>query len=85
MAKQCVLEDKECIECGECDRCDLDPTKICDNCCRCLEGADYAGIQVDEIILDGKTTGRNESPKQKLLKIKYQGKLAKILPGRDKE
>lgn len=28
------------------DRCDLDPRKICDNCCKCLEkdGADYLDV-----------------------------------------
>jgi len=28
------------------DRCDLDPGKICDNCCKCLEkdGADYLDV-----------------------------------------
>ncbi len=48
---ECVLEDKECIDCGECDICDLDPKKICDNCCVCIEkGADFNSIEIDEII-----------------------------------
>ena len=34
--KRCVLYDRECIECGECNLCDLDPTKICDNCGKCI-------------------------------------------------
>lgn len=35
--KMCLLDDtKECNDCGECDRCDLDPSKLCDNCCKCL-------------------------------------------------
>lgn len=35
----CVLHaDRLCTLCGECeDRCELDPTKICDNCFRCLD------------------------------------------------
>jgi hypothetical protein len=51
MAKQCVLEDRPCNDCGECMICDLDRTKICDNCCKCIDsGADYAKIDIDEII-----------------------------------
>lgn len=49
--KECVLMDRECINCGECDICDLDPTKICDNCCKCIDSdADYKGIYIDDII-----------------------------------
>lgn len=51
--KQCVLYDRECIECGECNLCDLDPTKICDNCKRCIGlGGDteYRAIKIDGII-----------------------------------
>lgn len=52
--KECVLMDRECIECGECDKCDIDPNKICDNCCACIEkAADYSSIEIDEIIEDG--------------------------------
>ena len=51
--KQCVLYDRECIECGECNLCDLDPSKVCDNCMRCVNnGADYREIIVEDI-LDG--------------------------------
>ena len=33
--------------------CDLDPTKICDNCFRCLEtDSDYAAIEIDGIYMD---------------------------------
>ena len=55
MAKVCVLdENKLCDDCGECNMCDLDPNKICDNCMKCLKtGADYAAIEIDEIIDDG--------------------------------
>ena len=57
MAKICVLdESKLCDDCGECSVCDLDPNKICDNCMQCLKtGADYAAIEIDEIIDDGST------------------------------
>lgn len=50
--KQCVLYDRECIECGECNMCDLDPSKICDNCGKCIgmDGSDYRAIRVDGII-----------------------------------
>lgn len=51
--KECVLMDRECIDCGECDKCDLDPNKICDNCCRCIDkDADFKSIEIDEIIED---------------------------------
>lgn len=31
------------------DYCDLDPTKICDNCCKCIEkkDADYRGVKAE--------------------------------------
>lgn len=51
--KECVLMDRECTDCGECNICDLDPSKICDNCCKCIDiDADYKSIQIDEIIED---------------------------------
>lgn len=51
--KECVLMDRECTDCGECNICDLDPDKICDNCCVCIDrDADYLGINIDEIIED---------------------------------
>lgn len=55
MEKVCVLdENKLCDGCGECNMCDLDPNKICDNCMQCMKtGADYAAIEIDEIIDDG--------------------------------
>jgi hypothetical protein len=50
---ECVLMDRECIDCGECNKCDLDPNKICDNCCKCIEiEADYKSLEIDEIIED---------------------------------
>lgn len=51
--KECVLMDRECIDCGECDICDLNPNKICDNCCACIDkDADFKSIEIDEIIED---------------------------------
>lgn len=51
--KECVLAEKECTDCGECNLCDLDPGKVCDNCCACIEqGVDYKSIEIDEIIED---------------------------------
>jgi len=60
---RCVLYDRECIECGECNICDLDPTKICDNCKKCigLDGElEYRAIKVDGII------GENLDPSEYL-------------------
>lgn len=51
--KQCVLYERECIECGECNVCDIDPSKVCDNCGRCigLDGKlEYLAVKVDGII-----------------------------------
>ncbi len=45
----CVLYDRKCIGCLECDVCDLDPTKICDNCGKCIEIEDVASIKIDKI------------------------------------
>lgn len=49
MKEKCVLYDRDCIDCGECEFCDLDPTKLCDNCGKCLEAInmDYAAIKID--------------------------------------
>ena len=33
---------------NEMDYCDLDPTKLCDNCCRCIEsGEEYEEFQIE--------------------------------------
>ena len=53
--RKCVLYDdrRECIECGDCSICDLDPSKICDNCGKCigLNGElEYLAVKVDGII-----------------------------------
>ncbi len=38
------------------DTCDLDPSKICDNCEKCLGlDKDYRAIRITEIITDKKT------------------------------
>lgn len=35
------------------DHCDLDPSKICDNCMKCVtDGADYRAIVIDSIQLE---------------------------------
>jgi len=53
--RRCVLYDRNCIECGECNLCDLDPSKVCDNCKKCI-GLDnnmdtqYRAIKIDGII-----------------------------------
>ncbi len=53
LGKECVLYDgKECDGCMECEVCDLDPSKVCDNCGKCLEIKDYATIKIDKIITD---------------------------------
>ena len=52
--KMCVLDEtEECTECGECERCDLNPSKICDNCMKCVnsEGAEYRGIEITGVDL----------------------------------
>ncbi len=51
--KECVLEDKKCINCGECEVCDLDKNKKCDNCGACIDSdADSRAIQIDDVIVD---------------------------------
>lgn len=40
------------------DMCDLDPTKVCDNCCRCLDTFNtdekgYVKINIDKVEKDG--------------------------------
>lgn len=51
--KECVLEEKECINCGECELCDLDKNKKCDNCGKCIDSdAESRAIQIDDVIVD---------------------------------
>lgn len=48
--KKCILYDNRfCTHCGECDMCDLDPSKVCDNCEKCLhaEDNDYNVLELD--------------------------------------
>ena len=48
--KNCVLEDKVCINCGECDICDLDENKICDNCAKCIDPEnEFVEIKISDI------------------------------------
>ena len=49
IGEKCVLYDRDCIECMECETCDLDPTKICDNCGKCIDFQDVASIKIDKI------------------------------------
>ena len=49
MKKMCEIYDRVCIDCGECAFCDLDPTKICDNCGKCICMGDYYTIGIDGI------------------------------------
>lgn len=40
---------------NEDDYCDLDPNKICDNCCKCIEtDKNYKIIKITKIITDEK-------------------------------
>ena len=49
--KNCVLQDRACIECGECDLCDLDPKKLCDNCMKCIkDDSDFRAIRIDGVL-----------------------------------
>lgn len=46
--------DEEIEEYTEDDYCELDPTKICDNCFKCLEtDSDYASVVIDGIYMNG--------------------------------
>ena len=43
------IKDKNQIE--DDDICDLDPNKICDNCCKCIEEtANFKSIKITKII-----------------------------------
>ena len=48
----CVLYERECIGCLECETCDLDPTKVCNNCGKCIEMDDVASIKIDKIYMN---------------------------------
>ena len=47
--QKCVLYDRDCIGCLECETCDLDPSKVCDNCGKCLDFKDVASIKIDKV------------------------------------
>ena len=54
--KRCVLYYRDCIDCGECDMCDLDPTKVCDNCGRCIHtDAEFNTVYIDQIVSEADT------------------------------
>jgi len=40
-------------ESDEDDVCDLDPTKLCDNCMKCVFDADFTAIQISGFELEG--------------------------------
>jgi len=47
------MNEKNSVD--ELDICDLDPNKICDNCCKCIESDnDYTKIKIDKIIKEEK-------------------------------
>ncbi|MFZ3100714.1 MAG: hypothetical protein WA131_04965 [Desulfitobacteriaceae bacterium] len=75
LGESCILEDHLCTECGECDHCELNPQKICDNCCQCIEkqDVDYIGIKIDDILLnieDKKKVSSNFKNSKRSFKIK---------------
>lgn len=54
MKKQ-EYDDNKTTETQEDDFCDLDPNKICDNCCKCIEtDKNYKIIKITKIITDEK-------------------------------
>lgn len=56
--QKCVLYDRDCVDCGECDRCDLDPTKVCDNCMKCVMGdQDYRAIEIERVEVPNQLEG----------------------------
>ncbi len=59
--KKCILGLKAiCDDCGACydDRCELDPTKLCDNCFKCLEITEaYREIPIGRMLMDGEGGG----------------------------
>lgn len=68
------MEDRICTDCGECDLCDLDPTKLCNNCCQCIntpEG-DYAEIEIEDILIntEDKNRANQNSGANKMYKVK---------------
>lgn len=62
--QKCVLYDRDCIGCMECEMCDLDPSKVCDNCGKCLDVQDYATIRIDGVF-DAQGNALKTKPKKK--------------------
>lgn len=74
LGEPCIMEDRICTECGECDLCDLDPTKLCNNCCQCIntpEG-DYAEIEIEDILIntEDKNRANQNSGANRMYKVK---------------
>ena len=65
--QKCVLYDRDCIGCMECEMCDLDPSKVCDNCGKCLDVQDYATIRIDGVF---DAQGKRAEKKVKKEKVK---------------
>ena len=67
----CEIEERICTECGECDVCEQNPSKICDNCCECLNepDTDFLAIEIEDILL-----GSEEIAKSYRAVNKYQYK-----------
>lgn len=63
--RECVLKPgQDCNLCGECEVCDMNPGKICDNCCKCLEGADYCAVEITKIILPNEIKLKRKNKKK---------------------
>lgn len=61
--KECVLYDRACIECGECDLCDLDPSKVCDNCMKCVQDdSDYRAVRIDGVLTPEESLDTEDMP-----------------------
>lgn len=64
--KFCIYEEsKPCSDCNECNMCELEPNKICDNCCKCIEGdgQDYRELNIAEwrkSLSDAQKAGSND-------------------------
>ena len=49
-----MMDPKSFLDEDQDQYCDLDPTKICDNCFKCLEtDADYTTVEIDGIYMNG--------------------------------
>ncbi|WP_407308918.1 hypothetical protein [Desulfosporosinus sp. SB140] len=74
IGKPCILEERTCTNCGECERCDLDPTKQCDNCCRCIDvpDGDYAEIGIDDILLNDEDRPSGNRHKGQSLRYRFK-------------